>query len=313
MLRINFLRCVALMMLASLANGQQCSTHVPVNAFDSHTRAFLFGLTPADFEATLGHSKLTITGVKPIFRNRVLVLLDVGNRPQRKSLEDVVQLVTQAPPGMPVAVGIFAQHAEFTRGFISENDLLSSSVDRLVQQAGALGPGSDFRHALRKALDLFGPHQAGDTILLVTSGNEHESKRAFAQLRQEFRRHGTRLQLLAGLLPPVADQTNDASGIFSAWLMPVPETFSDRLITLANSTGGALMGIMNSDWPEAATSGYMLSVVTPVAMKVPRSWSLRIRDAGNDVPPADLFYPEQLSPCVASLVAAIPAKTKPRP
>jgi hypothetical protein len=70
---------------------------------------------------------------------------------------------------------------------------------------------------------------------------------------------------------------------------------------------------MNSDWPEAATSGYMLSVVTPAVKKGPHHWTLRIRDAGNDVPPADLFYPEQLSPCVAPLVAAVPANTKPRP
>lgn len=313
MLRTNFIFCVALIMLASLANAQQCSTQLPVNAFDSHTRAFLFGLTPADFEATLGRSKLAITGVKPIFRNRVLVLLDAGNRPGPKSLQDVAQLLTQGPAGMPLAVGIFARHAVFTRGFITENDLLSSSVDRLLQQAGSLGSGSDFHHALKQALDLFGPHQPGDTILLVTGGNEHESKRAFTQLRREFRRRGARLQLLAGLLPPVVPQANDPSNIFSAWMTPLPETFSDRLITLANSTGGALMGVMNSDWPQAATSGYMLSVVTPVTMKKRSSWSLRIRDAGNDVPPADLFYPEQLSPCVAPLVAAVPENTKPRP
>jgi hypothetical protein len=309
MLRINFLSCVAVAMLASLAHGQQCSTQVPVNAFDSHTRAFLFGLTSADFQATVGHSKLTISGVKPIFRNRVLVLLDAGNHPDRKSLEDVAQLLDQAPSGMPVAVGVFAQRAVFTGNFTSDYDLLISSAHRLIQDADALGSGSNVHHALKQALDLFGPHQPGDTILLVTGGNEHESKRAFNDLRREFRLHGTRLQLLAGLFPAAPSQA--ASEIFSAWT--VPENFSDRLITLANSTGGALMGIMNSDWPEAATSGYMLSIVTPAAMKGPRPWSLRIRDAGNDVPPADLFYPDQLSPCAAPMVAALPAKTKPRP
>lgn len=313
MLRLKFSFAVALIMLATLAHGQQCSTQVPVNAFDSHTRAFLFGLTPADFEATLGRSKLTITNIKPIFRNRVLVLLDAGNRPGRKALEDAAQLLDQAPAGMPVAVGVFAQQAVFTRNFISDNDLLISAAHRLVRQADALGKGSNVHHALKQALDLFGPHQPGDTILLVTSGAEHESKRAFKDLRREFRLRETRLQLLAGLLPVAPPHATEASGIFSALMLPLPENFSDQMITLANSTGGALMGIMNSDWPDAATSGYMLSVVTPVAMKGPRSWSLRIRDAGNDVPPADLFYPEQISPCIAPLVAGMPAKTKPRP
>jgi hypothetical protein len=309
MLRINFYSCVAVVMLASVAQGQQCSTQVPVNAFDSHTRAFLFGLTPADFEATAGHSKLTITGLKPIFRNRVLVLLDAGNHPDHKSLEDAAQLLDEAPSGMPVAVGIFAQRAAFTRDFISDNNLLISSANRLIQQSQALGTGSSLHHALTQALGRFGPHQPGDTILLVTSGNEHESKRVFKQLRQEFRRRGTRLQLLAGLIPPgLAD---DSSGIFSAWT--VPENFSDQLIALANSSGGALMGVMNSDWTDAATSGYLLSVLTPAEMKKPQRWSLRIRDAGNDVPRAKLFYPQQLSPCAAPMVAALPAKTKPRP
>lgn len=313
MLRLKFFSCLALIMLASLAHGQQCSTQVPVNAFDSQTRAFLFGLTSADFEATLGHSKLTITGIKPIFRNRVLVLLDAGNRPGRKALEDAAQLLDQAPVGMPVAVGVFAQEAVFTRDFISDNDLLISAAHRLVQQADALGKGSNVHHALRQALDLFGPHQPGDTILLVTSGVEHESNRTVKDLRREFRLHETRLQLLAGLLPVVPAHETEVSQIFSALMLPVPENFSERMIILANSTGGALMGIMNSDWPDAATSGYMLAVVTPAAMRKPRNWNLRIRDAGNEVPPADLFYPEQISPCIAPLVATIPAKTEPRP
>jgi hypothetical protein len=310
MLRTSFFSCVAVIVLASLASGQECSTQVPVNAFDSHTKAFLFGLTAADFDATLGRAKLKITSVKPIFRNRVLVLLDAGHQPDRRSLDDVAQLVDEAPPGMPVALGIFAQRAVFTRNFISDNDRLISSVHRLVQQANTLGTGSNLHHALKQALDVFGPNQPGDTILLVTSGDDHESNRTFVNLRKEFHRRGTRLQLLAGLLPATG-KANDASRIFSAWM--IPENFSDRIVALANSTGGALMGIMNSDWTDAATSGYMLSIVTPAGMRKPRHWNLRIRDAGNDVPPADLIYPEQLSPCAVRLMAALPAKTKPRP
>src|SRR6185312_2979104 len=137
-------------------------------------------------------------------------LLDAGNHPDHKSLEDAAQLLDEAPSGMPVAVGIFAQRAAFTRDFISDNNLLISSANRLIQQSQALGTGSNSHYALTQALGRFGPHQPGDTILLVTSGNEHESKRAFNDLRREFRRRGTRLQLLAGLIP--AAQADDSSG-----------------------------------------------------------------------------------------------------
>lgn len=73
------------------------------------------------------------------------------------------------------------------------------------------------------------------------------------------------------------------------------------------------MGFMNADWLHVASSGYMLSSVTPAEMTQPRRWSLPVRGIGNDVPPADLFYPEQLAPCVAPVIAAYPLQTKPRP
>src|SRR6185437_7553745 len=138
----------------------------------------------------------------------------------------------------------------------------------------------------------------------------HENRRKMEQLRTEFRRRGTRLQLLIGLLPVEADREGGFAQLISAW--DQTENFSSQLIHLANVSGGALMGFMNSDWLHAASSGYMLSIVMPATTK-PRNWKLQLRHAGNDVPPADLFYPDHLVPCSAPMVAALPAKTKPRP
>jgi hypothetical protein len=70
------------------------------------------------------------------------------------------------------------------------------------------------------------------------------------------------------------------------------------------------MGFMNSEWTRTATSGYMLSISVPAGK--PRQWRLRLRDAGNDVPPAEVFYPDQLPGCSISQLAAVP-QTKPRP
>lgn len=303
--------CIFIALLASLAPAQQCTTQVAVNAFDSRTRNFLYGLTPADFQAAAGRDQLRITKVQPVFRNRVLVLLDSSARPRQEDLKAMAELVTEAPPGMPVAFGLFARHAVFTRGFISDPDLLSSAVGEAMAQANDLGTGSALPAALAQALDLFGPHQPGDTILLVSNGSRHESRRAIDKLRKEFRRRGTRLQLLVGLQPASSGSGNDASLLFAGWTLT--DNMSDSLVQLANSTGGALMGFMNSDWLDAASSGYMLSIVTPMEMSKPRNWTLRIRDAGNDVPPADLFYPEQLAPCATPMIAAFPAEARPRP
>lgn len=297
-------------LLASLATAQQCTTQVAVNAFDSRTKNYIHGLTSADLQAASGGHQLEISSVNPVFRNRVLVLLDVSGHPGRETLDAAAELVSQAPEEMPVAFGLFAGRAAFTHGFIKGFDPLSSAVHELTAEADSLGNGNELPGALRQALDLFGPHQPGDTILLVSNGRRHESRRAMQQLRKDFRRSGARLQLLTGLLPAASGRGNDASLLFAGWALT--QNVSDDLIRLANSTGGALMGFMNSDWLEAASSGYMLSIVTP-KMRSPQRWTLRVRDAGNDVPPADLFYPEQLAPCTAPMIAAVPAKTKPRP
>jgi len=301
---------ITIVLLSPLALAQQCTTEVPVNAFDSTTRAFLYGLTPADFDAALGRAQLTISSVRPVFRNRVLVLLDSRHNHDRALLRTTSALVSEAPPGMPVAFGILGDRGVFTRKFITDPDDLSSAVERVVAHSNSSGEAIALSAGLTEALDVFGAHQPGDTILLVTSGVEHESRKKMEQLRTEFRRRGIRLQLLMGLLPLAAGRPADFAELISAW--DQTENFSAQLIHLANVTGGALMGFMNSDWLHAASSGYMLSIVMPATSK-PRNWKLRIRDAGNDVPPADLFYPDHLVPCAAPMVATLPTKTKPRP
>jgi hypothetical protein len=223
----------------------------------------------------------------------------------------MAELVENAPPGMPVAFGIFARHAVFARGFITNPDLLHAAIERAIAQAATLEPGDSLARSLHEALGLFGPHQPGDTILLVTSGAERQSKRSMGKLQKEFLDRGTRLQLLMGLWPSPASARTEVAQLFSGW--DAAERFSSQLVRLANSTGGVLMGFMNEDWLHTASSGYMLSVLEPPGMNKPQRWSLQIGDAGNDVPPADLFYPDQLAPCSTPLVAGLPGKTKPRP
>lgn len=310
-MRLHFYAGLALLLAASLASAQQCATEVAVNAFDSHTKDFLYGLTPEDFNATAGHLQLRVAAVKPVFRNRVLVLLDAGSHPDKGSVQQMADLVEEAPPGMPVAFGIFGHGAAFTPGFIRDPDRLDSAIKRVLAESPTREGGSDLHGALLEALARFGRHQAGDTILLVTSGAERESNRTMRRLHKEFRRRGTRLQLLMGLWPSPASATSGVAQLFSDW--DAADRFDDKLIALANSTGGALMGFMNSDWLHAASSGYMLTVLTPARMTSAHDWTLRIRDAGNDVPPADLFYPQQIAPCTVPLVASLPVKEKPRP
>jgi hypothetical protein len=311
-MRAHLLAFVILGLLVSVAPAQQCTTEVAVNVFNARTRDVLHGLFPSDFEARAGHNVLAIASVKPVFRNRVLVLVDAGNHPDRESLATIAELVSEAPPGMPMAFGLFARQAAFTPGFISDNEALGPAVLQVLAQASTLGNRSHTAAALRKALAIFGPHRPGDTILLVTDGAGRQSKSAMSRLHREFRVSGARLQLLMGLSPAITPSgSSEPSQLFGGW--SAAERFNDDLIRLANNTGGVLMGFMNSDWLQAASSGYMLSIIMPEGLAKARTWKLRVRDGGNDVPAADLFYPEELTPCTAAMMAALPGKTKPRP
>ena len=92
-MRLHLFFLFALVLGISVASAQQCATQVAVNAFDSRTKNFLYGLTPADFQASMGHAPLEISAVGPIFRNRVLVLLDAGGRPGAENLKHMAELV----------------------------------------------------------------------------------------------------------------------------------------------------------------------------------------------------------------------------
>ena len=296
--------------VVSLARAQQCTTSVTVNAFDAKSKAAIHGLTSRDFAATVKQRALQVVSVAPVFRNRVLVLVQLDPE-NTQALRAIADFVREAPPGMPVAFGVFAEHAVITPDFIADTDLLSAAIDDVVSRSAHLGSHSDPEKSLHQALTLFGEHRPGDTILLVSSRRTHLSKHQMQTLREEFRRRGARLQLLTGQPPAMRIQGSPASQIFSQWNMA--ESIDDQMIALARSTGGVLMGFMNSEWTDAATSGYLLSLSMPASFRNPGSWRLMIRDAGNDVPPADLFYPDQLAPCTLTQVAAVARKTKPRP
>jgi hypothetical protein len=53
--------------------------------------------------------------VKPIFSNRVLILVDQSSGNQ-ESMHAVADLVREAPPGMPAAFGVLTERAVFTHG-----------------------------------------------------------------------------------------------------------------------------------------------------------------------------------------------------
>jgi hypothetical protein len=205
----------------------------------------------------------------------------------------------QAPPEMPVAFGVIAQEPVITLRFYSDYDLFGSAIAKVLsrsQVAHGYKRGS-LEGALRQGLLLFGHPHSGDTILLITSG-VREERLNVRKLAREFNEHQVRLQLL---MPPESTSSSDAVSVFSSW--NAADQFSSRLLELAAKTGGALMGFMNADWLDAASSGYTLSIDLP--QNGGKLMKLDIREKDH----ADLFYPEQVAGCTATYSASAAAKT----
>jgi hypothetical protein len=293
---------------SAYAAAQQCTTSVLVNAFDAKTKTSLRGLRASDFSATAGRDPLRVESVRPVFRNRVLVLLDLGGSNGSSSaqqtartamLQNAIEYINEAPQEMPVAFGAFAERAVFTSGFSSGPESLSSSMQLMAQRATGLTGNSDLTTALLQALAMFGQHRPGDTILLISNGSGPARKTKWNALAREFSRRETRIQLL---MNTPAASVSDSASIFSAFTSV--DLMDPSLVKLANRTGGVLMGFMNSEWYNVAASGYLLDIRESQRTKS-KSWHLQVRNYGDEfgVEPV-LFYPRLLPGCSASLLAS---------
>lgn len=293
--------------LSSHAAAQQCTTSVLVNAFDARTRTSLRGLRASDFAASVGRDALTVDSVKPVFHNRVLVLLDVSHQPDEAAratlLQNAMDYINAAPQEMPIAFGAFSERAVFTRGFSTDPESLASALQMTTAQAVSLRGNPNLASALREALAMFGQHRDGDTVLLISSGHGHISRTQWSSLAREFSRRNTRLQLLMNA-PSVS--AADTQSLFSAFTPA--DHINPALARLANRTGGVLMGFLNSEWYNVAASGYLLEIREPQSGKL-KNWHLRVRNYDEEfgVTPV-LFYPRQLPSCSASLLASAGSK-----
>jgi len=174
------LLCILFLVFSSYARAQQCTTSVLVNAFDARTKASLPGLRASDFAASVGRDAITIASARPVFNNRVLVLQDVSGYKNDSSrgalLQGTVDYLEEAPTGMPVMFGAFADRAVFTADFSSDPESMASAAKLTVPRAASLAGKSNLANALHEALRKFGQHRPGDTILLISDGDGHLGK-----------------------------------------------------------------------------------------------------------------------------------------
>ncbi|MGC2743559.1 MAG: hypothetical protein WA672_10255 [Candidatus Angelobacter sp.] len=280
------------LLLSSRGLAQECTTTVLASFYDQLTKNEIETLKPGDLEIKIDGKKMPVFSASRNFNNRLLILLETEGSAKNDKLADLVSAVTQqarqAPAGKPVAFGIFAEKASFTKGFSSEPEMRSAAVNEVIESAPPLGKRVALWDALHEALALFGPHQPGDTILLIGDPYDDASHRSPESVEKEFIVNGTRLFMM---------RRTQGSRVERDFLWQSHDLEKMVLARTAEETGG-LLSLYVASLIRFAWAGYLLEIKLPPGMGRPNKWNVQFRgDAAQTHRKTNFYYPARFPAC----------------
>jgi hypothetical protein len=284
----------ALLVLSQLM-AQECTTKVLASFYDQLTKDEIETLKPGDLEIKIDGQRLPVLSASRDFNNRLLILLETEGSAKNEKLADLVSTVTdqarQAPAGKPVAFGVFAEKATFTKGFSSEPEMRTAAINEVIEGAPPLGKRVALWDALHEALALFGPHQPGDTILLVGDPYDDASHRSPESVEKEFIVNETRLFMM---------RRTQGSHVERDFMWNNHELEKMVLARTAEETGG-LLSLYVASLLRFAWAGYILEFKVPPGTKRTRKWKVQFRGAAAEKhKKTNYYFPELLPQCYAA-------------
>lgn len=280
------------LLLSSQGLAQECTTTVLASFYDQLTKDEIETLKPGDLEIKINGKKLPVLSASRDFNNRLLILLETEGSAKNEKLSDLVTTVTQqarqAPAGKPVAFGVFAEKASFTKGFSSEPEMRTAAINEVIEGAPPLGKRVALWDALHEALTLFGPHQPGDTILLVGDPYDDASHHSPQSVEKEFVASGTRLFMM---------RRTQGSRVERDFLWQSHDLEKTVLARTAEETGG-LLSVYVASLIRFAWAGYMLEIKLPPGMSRPHKWKVQFRgEAATTHRKTNFYYPARFPDC----------------
>jgi len=287
---------LSVLLFSCIASAQECTTHVVVNVYEPKIGLDVETLTAADFDASLEHHRtpLTVTGASQNYTSRLLVLLETDEAAKKPEIGEVIDTVTrlarQAPEGEPVAFGVFADRAVFTKGFFPDAAERAKAINAVREEADAVGKRVAMYDSLLAAVKLFGPHQPGDTLLLVAGAYDDKSSHSSGAVEQAVRAAGVRFMVM--LREPL-------SAVAHADFLTNSHEIEKKMYTdLSLSTGGAYTDF-DPHFFSFAWRGYMLDIkATEGRRGGPAKWKLRLTgEKADKLRKAKIYVPQLLPPC----------------
>ena len=280
------------LVLSSRGMAQECTVTVLASFYDQLTKDEIETLKPGDLEIKIAGQKLPVLSASRDFKNRLLILLETEGSAKNEKLSDLVSTVTQqarqAPAGKPVAFGVFAEKATFTKGFSTEPEMRTAAINEVVEGAPPLGKRVALWDALHEALALFGPHQPGDTVLLVGDPYDDASHRSPESVEKEFIVSETRLFMM---------RRTQGSRVERDFLWNNHDLEKMVLARTTEETGG-LLSMYVASLIRFAWAGYLLEIKLPPGMSRPHKWKVEFRgEAAQTHRKTNFYYPARFPAC----------------
>jgi hypothetical protein len=274
------------------AHAQGCTTTVLASFYDQRTTSELETLKTEDFEVKIDGKIVPVLNASRDFNNRLLILLETEGSAKNDKLAELVNTVTlqarQLPEGIPVAFGVFAEKALFTKGFFARQERRTAAINDVIEEAAPLGKRVALWDALHQALAHFGPHQPGDTILLVGDPYDDASHHSADNVERELMTNGTRLFMMRRM---------HGSRVERDFLWNSHELEKTVLNRMTQETGG-LMSEYVPSLIRFAWAGYLLEIQLPRGINKPHKWKVQFRGAAAKAhKKTNFYYPALLPPC----------------
>jgi hypothetical protein len=136
-----FMAINVLAVTACSAAAQECTSTVLVSFYDQLTKNEIETLKSTDIEVRVGGKTVPLLNATRDFNNRVLVLVETDGAAKNDRIDEVVDMVTrqarQADEGKPVAFGMFAEKAFFTKTFLPDPAKRSAAISEARRYSAA--------------------------------------------------------------------------------------------------------------------------------------------------------------------------------
>jgi hypothetical protein len=279
---------------------------VIVSASDSDGKAIPFTLQSADIQGKINGKAVQILGVtKPTNAERVVIVLDASGSMAikwQRALEFAVEIVQDSPSSTEFALVIFADNELRTVEFGKTGP---EFITEIMSFKNVIPSGhTALRDAIWKAVSMFQPDRVGDTIVVISDGEDNQSKVSPRRLREAM--WSREIRVMFALFFEVH---NFAMGSQPGGII-VPDPLQDRndAAWLSESSGGFLSSIEDPQvLPKVAQEiafeiedylAVRITLPTPLEKEAPLH--LEAVDAsGRKRKNIELRFPEKLPPCAS--------------